>query len=986
MKSRFTGILTLFLAFMIQFSFAQEKTITGTVTSTEYGALVGAAVTVDGTTRGTQTDENGRFSISAQQGEALSFSYVGHSTQTITVGASNVVTITLIADNIIDTIEVVGYTQVRRELRTASISVVKSEDIQNSAFTSFEQALQGRASGVVINTGSGQPGSSAKIRIRGTHSINGSNSPLIILDGIPIEDGVFASLNLNDFEDVTILKDAAATSMYGSRGAAGVIVLRSKKGTYGSETRFTYRSQFGITKIGENKYDMMDSYQLLKFQQENNLAGLGAGKTDEEIAILAQVNTNWQDVFFRTGYTQSHEISMSGGGDNTRFFNSLQYFEQEGVSKRSDLKRIAFRTNFENKFAENSFFGYNLSVNYSKMNRIDSEGSVTLQNPYAAAYLGSPYHAVYNDDGSIAVGGGRVGANAYENLLYNQNYRHQIKAVGGVYAEIQLAKNLTARADVGIDYTNNNAVRSARPWTETGLSQEIGGAGFYNESNIYYTKFNNIGRIVYSNTFADIHDVEVSGFVEYYKQIDRTNGFTGYGIQDQFFGYPGSITPGTTGNGLIPAVSGGIYERGLFSYFGIARYGYDSRFVADFSVRRDASSVFAKTNQWGTFWSASAAWNIHKESFMENTTWVNELKLRGAYGTSGNERGIPPFQEFATWGNTSYNGVPGIIQAASNNPDLKWEEGVKRNIALDFNLFDGRLYGVAEYYNNSTRRLFIDQTLPLEAGAPGGGVLNVNAGEMSNKGVDLQIEGTVWRNEARDINFNVFANFNYNKNRIESLGQVDEYEAGTSIVRTGLPFGSHFIVGWAGVNPANGEPLYYDLDGNVTNQYSEENSTANWGSYEPVYSGGFGTKFKIKKFDVSTLFTFMADYYRFNNQRFFQENPNFSQYNLSVRMLDAWSQPGDITDIQATQYNREFSSKDIEDASFLRFRNLQIGYTLDAKDLTKTGLSHVRFYLQGQNLYTWTKFTGFDPEDDNNIAQYEYPTPRIFTFGVDVNF
>jgi len=256
---------------------------------------------------------------------------------------------------------------------------------------------------------------------------------------------------------------------------------------------------------------------------------------------------------------------------------------------------------------------------------------------------------------------------------------------------------------------------------------------------------------------------------------------------------------------------------------------------------------------------------------------------------------------------------------------------------------------------------------------------------MSNTGVDIGIEGFLVKKD--NLSFSLYANLNHNKNKIEDLGQVDEFILGTSIIREGLPFGSHFAVGWAGVNPANGEPLYYDLNGNVTNEFSEANATAKWGSYEPVYSGGFGHRFSYKGFDFSSLFTFAKDYYRYNNQTFFQENPNFAQYNLSTTMLTMWQNPGDITEVQSFQYNREFSSKDIEDASFLRLRNIEIGYSLSKKAIDRIKLiQSFRLYLQAQNLVTWTKFTGFDPEDDNNIAQYEYPTPKIFTFGIDVKF
>ena len=414
----------------------------------------------------------------------------------------------------------------------------------------------------------------------------------------------------------------------------------------------------------------------------------------------------------------------------------------------------------------------------------------------------------------------------------------------------------------------------------------------------------------------------------------------------------------------------------------VVKYGYDDRFKLDLSLRRDASNKFADDNKWGTFWSVGANWNVKKESFMKENSFFQSLILRASIGTTGNQSGIGSFQKEATWGTGQYGGNPSIAQTSVPNPELQWEEGMKKNIGLDFAILNDRLSVIIDYYDNYTDKLFISQKLPLESGL---GSLDVNAGKMSNKGVDLSIEGFLIKKN--DISFSLYGNLNYNKNRIEDLGQVSEYVLGTSIVREGLPYGSHYAVGWAGVNPANGQPLYYDLNNKVTTLYTEDNAQARFGTYEPIYSGGFGTRFSYKGFEFNTLFTFAAEYFRYNNQTFFQENPNFAQYNVSTIMETMWQNPGDITEVQSYKYNREFSSKDIEDASYVRLRNITIAYNFPERYLQKVkGIKGVKFYLQGQNFATWTKFTGFDPEDDNNIASYEYPTPKIVTFGVDVKF
>lgn len=995
MGSKFSRFLVLLLVLIINFSYAQEKTISGTV-SDQRGTLPGVNVTIKGVKRSTQTDFNGKYAIQAQTGEVLVFTFLGMKTFTATVGNSNVLNVKMEEEMTTFNEVIVTNSYSKGEKRskvTGSITTVAAKQIETRALASFDQILQGQAAGVSVQSGSGQPGSSAKVRIRGTSSIGSNSEPLYILDGVPITVGDFASLNANDFESVSILKDASATSIYGSRSSAGVVVITSKKGKYDSDTQFTYRSQIGFSEVGKTKFEMMNSSELLNFQRlvkngKGATGGInGVPLTDGEISDLSKINTNWKDVFFRTGVTNTQEISMRGGTDKTRFFNSLSYFDQQGIAQRSSLKRFTLRTNLETKTTETSLVGINLSLNYSKQNLIDSEGGLFLQNPYAAAYLASPYDALYNPNGTLNVGLNKVGANAYENLLVNQQYNNQVKAVVNLFAEKQIVRNLTARIDFGVDFSNDFFVAATDPTTQFGLTTDPGNQGSYSESSTNLGKFNTTSKIVYNNTFAEKHDVEAAAYLEYYKSHGRTGSFTGYGINPALVGYPEGITPGTgtvdaPGNGLSPTVGGSDSENGLLSYFTVVKYGYDDRFKLDLSLRRDASNRFADANKWGTFWSAGANWNVMNESFMNDNKIFTTLILRASIGTTGNQAGIGSFQKEATWGTGQYGGNPSIVQTSVPNPDLQWEEGLKKNIGFDFSILNDRISGTVEYYNNYTSKLFIEQKLPLESGL---GSLEVNAGKMSNKGIDLSLEGYLIKND--NVSFSLYGNFNYNKNRIEDLGQVTEYVLGTSIVREGLPFGSHYAVEWAGVNPANGQPLYYDLNGNVTNQYSDDESAAKFGSYEPIYSGGFGSRFNYKGFEFSTLFTFAAEYFRFNNQTFFQENPNFAQYNQDRIMLTMWQNPGDITEVQSYKYQREFTSKDIEDASYLRLKNITVAYNLPKSIFERVkGIKGVRLYAQAENLATWTKFTGFDPEDDNNIATYEYPTPRIVTFGVDVKF
>ncbi|WP_053992100.1 TonB-dependent receptor [Mangrovimonas sp. TPBH4] len=984
MKLKLTWLMTLFMALVMQFSFAQEKTVTGTVISESDGLpLPGVNVIVKGTSRGVQTDFDGNYTIAVSSGETLVFSFVSMKTVEMVVGTSNSINVSMQEDiAALEEVVVVGYSTQDKSKVAGAVSVVNAEAIEQVPIASFDQILQGQAPGVQVSAGSGQPGASARVRIRGNGSINGSNDPLYIVDGIQVSGADFAGLNSNDFESVSVLKDASATAQYGSRGANGVIVVTTKKGAFGEKTLFKYRTQYGISKVGNSRFTMMNSEQLLNFQRLVG-NGLGVGKTDAEIAELAQVNTNWEDYFFRTAQTATHEMSMSGGTDKSRYFSSLSYFDQEGIADRSALKRFTLRNNFEVRPNDKTKVGFNTLVAYTISDLIDSENSITLQNPYAAVYLGSPYDAPYNEDGSFATGNGKVGANALENLLVNGRENKQMRFVGSGFAQRDLFKNVYARADIGVDYRQDNTFRFSDPATHYGSTTNPGNAGFYSESNSYSARITSTSRLVYENTFANKHNLTAGAYIEYVKLHARSSGFTGYGINPTLVGVPAGISEGTPDNELIPTVSGGVTERGLFSYFGLVNYDFDGRFGLDLSLRRDASSKFSNENQWATFYSVAGRWNISNEEFLAGNKTINNLKLRASYGTSGNQESAADFSYSTQYGQTSYNGNTGIAFGAIGNPDLGWETSNQFNVGVDFDLFNYRLSGTVEYYNNKTTDLFIPFSLPLSSA--GIGSIDANAGSMRNAGVDVSLSGVLVRTD--DFQFELNGNFNYNENEILDLAQVSEFEQGTSIIREGLPLGTHYIVEWAGVNPANGEPLYYDLDGNITNVYSETNAVADFGSYNPVWTGGFGAKVNYKGFELSTLFTFAADYYRFNNQTFFQENPNFAQYNMSTVMLDMWQEPGDITEVQSYLYNREFSSKDIEDASFTKWRNLTIAYNLPQRYIDSIGyISGLRLYAQGQNLYTWTKFTGFDPEDDNNIAQYEYPTPRTFTIGLDLNF
>jgi TonB-linked SusC/RagA family outer membrane protein len=675
---------------------------------------------------------------------------------------------------------------------------------------------------------------------------------------------------------------------------------------------------------------------------------------------------------------------LNGGSESTKVFFSLQNFEQEGIGLSSDLNRSSGRLNLDHNINDKMRFSLTSMLGNTKSSRIESENSISLANSFAAVYLANPYDEPYDSDGNIITGGGLTGPNALDRLMTSTNDKDELKGVGSLSLEYDIIEGLTFKTVGGIDYRNTTYERWIDPDSYAGGQVTNGEQGSIAETYRKFTEVNWSNTFDYTKEISDVHLFTVLVGSEYLKRDYIGWNFTGYGLNNKLPGTPAAITPGTADNNFIPGVGGFKTARSLFSLFSTLNYTYNSKYNLFASLRRDGSSAFGANNRYATLYSLGLTWHMSEESFMANMNWINNLKFRVSYGTTGNQEGIANFESLTTYGTTSYGGVPGISLARAGDPNIKWEIGEKFNMGIDYNIFNNRVSGNIDVYNDITSDLFITQTLSAVNGVPGNSK-DVNAGRMRNRGIEFLVNADVVRTQ--DFVWSVGANISYNQNEILSLGQEDEFEVGTSIIRVGLPYGSHYIVKWAGVDPSTGNPLYYTKDGEVTETYAGSDAVADFGTDETPMFGGFNTKVSYKGFEVSAFFTFANDYKRFNNQTFFQENANFTQFNLLKIMETVWQKPGDITEIQRLGTERQFSSKDIEDASFLRFRNLLVAYNLPQKLLKRTNFfKNVRIYGQGQNLFVWTKFTGFDPEDDNNIAGYEYPSARTFTFGVDVSF
>ncbi|HWI90869.1 MAG TPA: SusC/RagA family TonB-linked outer membrane protein [Flavisolibacter sp.] len=996
---------------------AQSRNVSGTVLDVNGQPVPNVSVRVVGTQSGTTTDTRGVFNLSAPlSAKSLQISSVGFVSQTVAIPAQGTVSVTLLADNsTLSTVVVTGYQRIKRSEYSGSATKITSDKVNFVPSASFDQILQGKAPGLLVTSGSGQPGTSARVQIRGASSINGGNAPLYVIDGMPVEQGVFQSINPDDFESVDVLRDAVATAQYGNRGSNGVIIATTKKGKAG-KTAVTYNGQFGVTQPGQENFDMMNSAELLQFQEmlgkalptinlpgwaysRNNPANAGLpaatlAQYDRTLDSLRSINTNWKDVFQRTGSFQSHDLNLSGGSDATRYFLSGGYYSEDGIGERSDLKRYTVRANVDSK-TDKLTFSFNSSAGYTRRNFIESENSITLANAFAATYLALPYQQLYNADGSYATGSGRVGPNAYARFFQTSSLSDQLKLLGSMSANYDITKNISLGGFAGIDYRTTTTERSVYPNTyasnAAGFPTGPGngsttGQGSYGNGNTSFLQ--SIVRINggYHKVFAEKHDVDVQLISEYTREKQQAFNYTGYGIDVKRLNTPAAITPGTKDNLLIPVIGGSKTGRALYAGMALVRYTFAGKYTFNGSIRRDASSQLPEENRWQNFYAGGVTWAVLKENFANAWSKVSDLRVRLSYGTSANADGFPfgNFGYLPLYGGGTYNSGSTIIPSNAGNLNLKWEKIATLNLGVDFGFFKNRIVGSIDIYNKRGYDNLVDQQIPFETGFSDN---NINAATVQNRGVELQLTTDVVKTD--DFTWTVGGNVAYNKNKIVSLGQVKEFPQGTEIVRVGLPIGAHYAVKWAGVDAATGAPLYYTKDGKVTNVYSDDDAVAEFGTYNAPWIGGFNTSLKFKGFQLDGLFTFQEGFSRYNNQDFFQLNSAFALqgFNLRKEMLTIWQKAGDVTNIQSPLYQRQFSSKDVQDASFLRFRNLTLSYNFQKGLLNSTKvLNGARIFVQAQNLYTWTKWTGFDPEDDNNIAAYEYPTPRIYTLGLNVNF
>ncbi len=1021
MRSKFKWIFTLLIAFSMQFSFAQEKSISGTIS--ENGLpMPGVTVLVKETNKGTQSDFDGKYSIVAKQGETLVFSYVGFKTQTIVVGASSTINVVLQDDTLIEEVEIVSTGYDRTSTRTTSniaVTTVGAQQIENRPNASFLTSLQGTAPGLTILSSSGSPGSSKiDMLIRGMSSINAATEPLIVIDGVPTNGNQFRNFNQNDIETVSILKDAAATSIYGNRGANGVMVITTKRAKYGSSLVISYNVTTGISTLPKNNYNMSNAKEVLTIEQRKGV-GLGSTLTDEEIAAWS-VDTNWKKQFFHEDITQQHNLSLAFGGENTSNFTSIGYYTQGGLVPTTDFQRFTLRNNFNGKSVNGKFnYSSQVALGYSKRNQLAQENGAAadnngIQNPLLGAVGGLPYvepnQFVNGYDLFDAIGTDFNGPNdtyVLEDILKGSmpNQFRETSILANMAVSYKLNDEFTLNNKSGVDYKVSDRLFARAPWNYLALAvadsrnEEFGGIETISSTKDF--TFTNIVSLNYSKVFNEVHRIEAGAFMEYMKAHYMFNSRTQDGLNPKTWALgagTGYVAPAPATNSYIPTVSAQKIDAGTLSYFASVDYDYKEKYGFGGVIRRDASYRFVEDNRWGTFWSVSGRWNIDQEAFMENAGF-DMLKLRASYGTQGNQNVISPAygtnplfpgSNLIRNTGTSVNGynnaqglAPGVIAIAY--PDLVWEKISQANIGLDFKVLKNKLEGNIDVYRKQTEDLY---TSVRRSAATGMYFQNGNNGKLRNSGIELMLKYNLFNTQ--DFRLSVFANGSYNKSEIVEIDIDDQSGDDTVFLPGGMAYEWN-VIPYLGVNQANGNLLFLDADGNATENPDPANDRRTTGkSVLPKYQGGFGFNADYKGFFADVLFSWAKEVWKQDISNYWAYQLDFiGDENISADLLNSWTpeNPTGLPSLNATNQNYSMDSdRFLNDASFLRLRSVNVGYNFPKRFLDNTFITNLKIYVQGENLLLWTKWRGFDPEQFTLGTPSNYPNPRIISFGASIQF
>jgi TonB-linked SusC/RagA family outer membrane protein len=997
-------LLTCILLFPFLLAAQETQVVSGQVTSaTDPNGLPGVNIIVKGTNRGVITDLDGKFSLDISNGSIVVFSFIGYKTQEVVyLGQSTLPIILEEQPKELSEVIVVGYSSVEKRELTGAITSVKADKFREISLNGIDQALQGQAPGVQVTQSSGTPGGGISVRIRGNTSINASNRPLFIIDGVPVEtgslslrsfggqdDNALSLINPNDIESIQVLKDASAKAMYGSRAANGVVLVRTKKGNR-SMTRINFDVQRGIIDPVK-KLKLLNSTDLLALQKEAlTNAGEDPSKSGLISGVTDAVNTKWLDAIFRTGILQQYQLSASGGDENTTYYLSAGYRDEEGVQLNNRFQRFSTTLNVDRKFSPKLTVGNNLTLAYSINHRV--KGDNFLDGVYSGALKSLPYYSPYDENGNL-VGPGSPQYAAFPNFnpvgqaVLPRFLSSTVKILGNFNATYRFDDHFSLRSQVGVDYNDVSEDQYESSQTAIGgYLPSIGGKGYGVYINNKAANFIGNSVVSYKNKWGD-HDVSGLLGTEVIIRPEFSADVQGRIFPSDDFTYLGSA-------GIVDAGSSGKVRSGLMSTFAEGKYNYKEKYYASLAFRADGSSRFGANNRFGYFPALSGAWRISEEDFFK-TEIIEDLKLRGSIGYTGNER-IGDFRFLGLWGSVPYNGSSGSAPFNVANPNLKWESTREINVGADISLLNGRIQTTFEAYLNKTSNLLYEQPYASTTGF--NSVLG-NIGDIQNKGLELGISSV---NMNGAIKWTTEINLSMNRNKILYLADSIPFYTGynaqgvskTNVIKQGESLGTFNGLNFLGVDPATGNAMYEDRnkDGLINS-----NDQMVIGHALPKLTGGFTNRVTYKGFDLSVFFQFSLGNQVLNLTKANLVNSGSTlSYNQSPEALRRWQKPGDITDVPRyianNTTNNYHSNRLIEDGSYLRLKNLGLGYTLPYKFAEKAKLNQVRVYASATNLLTFTKYSGADPEvstlDGSTTAQgidfFTLPQVRTITLGLNV--
>ncbi len=993
-------------------AYAQNRTITGKVVGADDGLpLPGVSVRVKGTNSGTSTDGSGNFSVQVQPGTtALTFIYIGYKSQDVTLGSQSALTVRLVPDaKQLSEVVVTGYGSQTKTTTTGAITQVGGGELENVPLSSFDKALQGRVAGLQSVGGSGQPGSIQQVRIRGIGSINAGAAPLYVVDGVPLNSGdlsrntttanALSGINPNDIESISVLKDASASSIYGSRAANGVILITTKKGKAG-KTRFRADVEYGMADVGyqseanrpltTSEWKELTAEGFLNapaYVQTYSLTPENVGAfVDANFRTNNGVNTNWMDVVTRTGQQMQYNLSANGGNEKTQFNVSGGYFKQQGVVDASEFNRASGNVNVNHQATDKLSFTANAMVSNSGQFGPGSGG--LFANPVLNAYFLLPMYSPYNADGTPNITGPDFPAGSLFNPVAiasmdkkNSNF---MKGLGTISAEYKILPNLKFSSKYGIDYNNMEEDSYNNPYHGDGRNDS-------GRSYRYYTRyFNWVSTSLLDYTWDVLKNnnliANFKGGYEAQQSKSYNSNVIAYGLPTNL-----DITVPSAGS-IYQNASGSNSDYAFTSWLAIGNVSYQNKYVLSGSFRRDGSSRFGSNNRYGNFWSVGASWNAEQEEFIKKYDWISQLKIRGSYGVNGNaDIGNYDWRPLYGYGSAyNYLGSTGSAPVAVGNPDLTWEINKPLDIGLDLGFLQNRLNASIEWYTRTTSSLLLNEPLSRTSGFTG---YTNNVGSIKNQGFELTLSGTPVI--AGDFKWDASFNISHNKNELVALVDNRDILSSPYLRRVGYDYQTFYVPIWAGADPATGVPTWYtDETRSATTTSYNQAQRAMIGSASPDYFGSFGSTFTYRGFSLDGLL-----YYNFGNlvrdgwANYTQSDGYNSTFNRVASQLKRWQKPGDITNVPKYVYGGANSSNSISSRYFykgdyMRLREVTLGYSLPKSLLSRAKVENAKIYVRGTNVWTWVKDENlpWDPEAGgiSSATNLDVYLPKLYTVGLNI--